>query len=272
MNRARPRVLVTGAAGRVGAALRPHLRSRYRLRLFDRLPIAPSPEGDEEVVTGDLGNSADLARALEDADAVIHLACVHGLEIDFEETLDVNYRSLVGLLDASARRGIKRFVYASSHHVLGMHPREGFDEERAEIAPDAFYGLSKAFGEAACSMYARRYGVGTLMIRIGNADPTVKDDRTLRMWVSGRDLASLMIIGLEKEDLGCEIVYGTSHCPRPLFDNRRALELGYAPLDRAEEHLDPAYLDYESMPPELGRDHVGGAYAAAPLPRFMEDS
>lgn len=36
----RPLVLVTGAAGRVGTALRPFLRERFDLRLHDRVPVA----------------------------------------------------------------------------------------------------------------------------------------------------------------------------------------------------------------------------------------
>jgi hypothetical protein len=43
------------------------------------------------------------------------------------------------------------------------------------------------------------------------------------------------------------------------------------PKDRAEDNLDPGFLGYESMPPESGRDRVGGAYAAAPLPSVLEE-
>lgn len=264
------RILITGAAGRVGGALRPYLREHYRLRLFDRVvPAVPASDG-EELMLGDLVEYGDVRDALDGVDAVVHLACVHGLDLDFEMSLDANYRALLFLLEESARRGIDRFVYASSHHVMGAHRRESFAGETEPLAPDAFYGLSKAFGELACAMYAHRYGLRTLVIRIGNADLTVTDDRTLRMWVSSRDLASLVRIGLENDTIEYDIVYGTSLCPDPLFDNARAFELGYKPQDRTEEHLDPDFTVYEAMPPRLGRDWVGGAYAVAPLPPLKE--
>lgn len=258
-------ILITGAAGRVGTAIRPFLRERYGLRLFDRAPVR-DPEPGEHVVQGDLARSSDVRPAVEGVAGVVHLACVHGLGIGFDDTVDANYRGTVVLLDETRRAGVDRFVYASSHHVLGMHPREGFGGDGAGLAPDAFYGLSKAFGEAACSMYAHRFGIRTLTVRIGNADPGVRDERSLRMWVSGRDLADLIALGLTHPDIGYDVVYGVSECPDPLFENARARELGYRPRDRAENHLDAGYLSRTDMPPSLGGDYVGGAYAASRLP------
>lgn len=258
-------ILITGAAGRVGTAVRPFLRDRYRLRLFDRVPVT-DPRAGEEVVTGDLARHEDVRPAVRGVVGVLHLACVHGLGIGFEATLDANYRAVIALLDETRRAGIDRFVYASSHHVLGLHRRNGFTGDGAEWAPDAFYGLGKAFGEAACSMYAHRYGIRTLVVRIGNADPTVPDDRALRMWASGRDLAALFGIGFTHPAIGFDVVYGVSSCPQPLFRNARAAELGYVPRDRAEDHLDPDFLSYDDMPASSGRDYVGGAYAVSRLP------
>lgn len=258
-------VLITGAAGRVGSAVRPYLRERYRLRLFDLLPV-PDPQRGEEVVVGDLARHADVRPAVDGVVGVVHLACVHGPGIGFDATVDANYRAVITLLDETRRAGVARFVYASSHHVLGMHPRDGFAGDGAALAPDAFYGLSKAFGEAACAMYAYRYSLRTLIVRIGNADSTVRDERSLRMWASGRDLASLFTLGLTHEQIGCDVVYGVSACPEPLFENAHASRLGYVPRDRAEDHLDPEFLAYEEMPPSLGPDLVGGAYAASLLP------
>lgn len=258
-------LLITGGAGRVGTALRPWLRREFRLRLFDVRAVEDVQAG-EESLSGDLARAADARAAVDGVSAVLHLACVHGLELDFEASLDANYRAQIVLLDAVRDAGIPRFVYASSHHVLGMHRRRGFPGDSADVAPDGFYGLGKAFGELACAMYARKFGLETFVIRIGNADPTVRDDRTLRMWVSARDLARLVTIGLRDPRIGYDVVYGVSECPEPLFQNTRAEELGYRPLDRAVEHLDPEFVPYQAMPDARGRDWVGGAYAVAPLP------
>ncbi len=250
-------LLVTGAAGRVGTLLRPLLRERYRLVLLDRAPVTDRVPGESEL-TGDLLDNDLLERAVAASDFVLHLACVHGFSITFEETLDANYRATLALLDATARAGGRRFIYASSHHVLGAHTLEGFAGDAAALAPDAYYGLSKAFGEAACAMYAHRFGMKCLMIRIGNADPEVGDGRTARLWTSARDLANLVAIGCEHPDIGCDIVYGVSQCEDALFSNTRATELGYTPLDHAKDNLSAGYA------PATG-DHAGGQYVTTKL-------
>lgn len=257
-------VLVTGAAGRVGTAIRPHLRERFRLRAFDLAPLEDRA-ANEEAVIGDLTSKRDLARALEGVDAVLHLAVAHGQQLTFEGSYDPNYLGAITLLEAVRQAGVRRFVYASSHHVFGLHRRAGFDPAALPLAPDAHYGLGKAFGELACSMYAHRYGIRTLVVRIGNADPEVADDRALRLWVSGRDLAQLFALGLSHPDIGYDVVYGVSICPEPLFVDPVAERLGYRPVDRAGDHLAAGFLPYDEMPERLGRDYVGGAYAVVEL-------
>ncbi len=264
------KVLITGAAGRVGAAVRPYLRERFALRNVDLLPVSDLGPG-EEMLVGDLNDARDVRAALDGVDAVLHLACVHGHELGFEASLDANYRAVIALLEATRQAGVKRFVYASSHHVFGLHQREGFDPDAAPLAPDAYYGLSKAFGELACSMYAHRYGLRTLVVRIGNADPQVADDRALSLWVSARDLAQLFAIGFSHEAISYDVVYGVSVCPAPLFVDPHAQRLGYRPIDRAEEHLASGFVSYEAMPQGLGRDYVGGAYVMIELPRHLEE-
>ena len=258
-------LLVTGAAGKVGRALRPYLRERYDLLLHDRVAITDPHEG-ERATTGDLADAAHVREVVRGVDAVLHLAVVHGVDLRFDPSIDANFRATMHLLDAVRAEGVPRFVYASSHHVHGLHRRDGFAGDDAAYAPDAVYGLGKAYGELAATSYARRYGIRTLIVRIGNADPTVGDDRALRLWTSARDLAQLIAIGVDDPEVACDVVYGVSTCPDPLYRNRRAHLLGYRPEDRAEDHLDPEFVPYEAMPERLGRDYVGGRYVAIDLP------
>jgi uronate dehydrogenase len=260
-------ILITGAAGRVATGLRPYLRAQAPLRLLD-LRAAPDPHVGEEVIVADLLDRAALTRALAGVGSVVHLAASHGHTLSFEESLDANYRGTIALLDAMRDASCRRLVYASSHHVFGLHPRDGFDHQRAPLAPDAYYGLGKAFGELACSLYAHRYAIRTLVIRIGNADPLVRDERALRIWTSARDLANLVLLGLRDPDVHYDVCYGGSIRPEALFlPDPVADRLGYAPVDRAVDHLAPDYLAAEAMPPSLGRAFVGGAYAVVPLPK-----
>ncbi|WP_416466686.1 NAD-dependent epimerase/dehydratase family protein [Pseudomonas sp. LFS044] len=266
-----PTLLVTGAAGIVGTALRPFLRQRYDLRLFDRKPVEHLSEGETALV-GDLTDPACVQRAVEGVDGILHLACAHGTDIQFQATVEPNYHATLYLLEAAQRHGVKRFVFASSHHVLGQYRSDvaqSFDD--MPVAPDSYYALSKVFGEAACATFSQRSELATFIIRIGNADPKVSDARRLRMWTSARDLAQLTLIGLEHPDVRQEIVYGVSESSNPLFHNRRARALGYAPQDTADHNLAENYLPYESMAAVgSGRDHVGGAYAGVPLASVLE--
>ncbi|EJM03043.1 NAD dependent epimerase/dehydratase family protein [Pseudomonas sp. GM102] len=252
-------LLITGAAGGVATRIRPLLRNRYRLRLLDRI-AAPDLQDGETRFVADLSNQASVLEACEGVDAVIHLACAHSLDISFEATLDANYRGTLHLLDACQRSGIERFVFASSHHVLGQHLTEDFAGDEAPIAPDGFYALSKVFGEGAVALYAYRTGLRALNIRIGSAGDTAVDARRLRLWVSIRDLVQLIDIGLNHPDLRCDTVYGVSRCPDGLFANARAHALGYRPQDLASEHLADDFVVLADMSPNEGAGFVGGPY------------
>ena len=259
-----PRVLITGAAGRVGQLLTPLLRQSYSLRLCD---VKPIPHGlpEDELLQGDLADPAFTSQAAAGVSAVVHLAGLVASQVSFEDTLSPNYLALLQLLAACRHQSIPRFVFASSHHILGLLPSNQTYTESAPIAPDGFYALSKAFGEAACAMYAHRFGIRTLIIRIGNADPQVSDARRQRLWVSARDLAQLISIGLTHPAISCQTVYGVSNCPSPLFPNHEALRLGYQPLDHPANHLSPIFRSIADLTPADGFDKVGGPFAADPL-------
>ncbi len=258
------RILLTGAAGRVGRLVRPLLQAKYALRVCDLLPLAAGAD-DEEVLQGDLAEPEFAARAVAGTAAVVHLAGLVAPDVSFADTLAPNYRAVLNLLEACRQGGVRRFVFASSHHIVGLHA-PGVLAADVPLAPDGFYGLSKAFGEAACAMYARRFGVRTWIVRIGNADPEVVDGRRERLWVSARDLVQLIGIGIEHAGVQCEIVYGTSICPDPIFSNDEARRFGYCPQDKAVEHRAPNFRPLSAMGPADGAGYVGGGFAASDLP------
>ena len=70
------RVLITGAAGRIGRKLRHEFQGRFdRLVLFDRLPITDLKESEIQFC-GELTDKALLLQALDGVDAVVHLASI----------------------------------------------------------------------------------------------------------------------------------------------------------------------------------------------------
>ena len=112
--------------------------------------------------------------------------------------------------------------------------------------------------------YADKFGVETMCVRIGNYGDKPIDKRRLSIWLSPRDMAQLVRIGLEHPDVHYEIVYGSSHNERAWWDNAAAERLGYRPLDSAEDHRDGA-LAATAREPEgkVGELFIGGAFCEA---------
>src|SRR5712692_8976129 len=117
------RVLITGAAGRIGRTLRDGLGKRYGLlRLLDLAPLGAAAAG-EEVVRADIGDLAAMEAALEGIDCVVHLAGVPE-EAVWEKILPANIVGTYNVFEAARRRGTRRIVFASTNHVVGFHPRD----------------------------------------------------------------------------------------------------------------------------------------------------
>lgn len=254
---------MTGAAGVVGSLLRPLLRSRFSHLLLTDLREVADLAGNESFRRGDIGDPAFVEEVVAGADGVIHLAGKVGPNFTFDEVLGPNIAGTSHVLAAAARHGA-RVVYASSHHAVGFHDRGAALDHRTAPRPDSFYGLSKAFGESAASYYADRHGLGVLVIRIGYVGDVVPDERRLHLWISPRDLAQLIEIGLRLEGAGCETVYGVSDCPAAFFDNSNAARLGYRPLDRAADNLaSPDILNAVPDPATPAGRCVGGHFTVA---------
>lgn len=225
-------LLITGAAGRIGTFLRPELNGKYRLRLSDIAPIRDLRPG-ETFMKADLGNLKDMLRVTKGVDAVLHLGGNSG-EADFERILQANIVGFYNALEAARRNGVKRFLVATSNHAVGFYRCDQKIDHRVYPKPDSRYGVSKVFNEALASLYADRYGMEIFCMRIGNVNSAPIDRRRLAIWISGRDMAQLVTVGVEHPDIRFEIVYGISDNKRAWFDNSNARRLGYRPQDRSE--------------------------------------
>ena len=258
------RLLVTGAAGIVGSALRPLLRERFEeLLLSDRVAV-DDLAANESYGACELADLEGLTALAGQVDAVIHLGGLVGAEYTFEDILEPNVIGTRNLLEAARRSGVRRVIYASSHHVVGFTPRGEALDHRATLRPNGEYAVSKAYGEAAASYYADNFGLEILSIRIGYVGDEVNSERRLRTWISSRDLTQLVEIGLTRPELHHEVVYGISETPEPtFFDNCNAFRLGYQPKDRSVDQVtDPTVLEER---PDLGTIEegvVGGGFAS----------
>lgn len=254
------KVLMTGAAGHIGRRLRRAFAGRFEtLRLSDIDPVDASRPGEESAPC-DLADLPAVERAMSGIDAVIHLGAVSG-EGAFERILRANVVGTYNVYEAARREGAKRIVLGSSNHVTGFHPRAVRIDHRADMRPDSLYGLSKCWGEAVSALYADKYGIRTLAIRIGNAAPVPESLRALSIWISGGDLAQLVAIGLEHPGICHEVVYGISNNSLGWFDNANAFRLGYKPLDSADDHLAAA----RAGEAQLAHDEVSLHFQGGPF-------
>ena len=259
------RLVVTGAAGGIGTLLAGRLG-----RLADE--VVRSDLADVETKAGEVSRPCDLT----DLDAVRALLRGGGdvlhfggqsVEAPFERILNANLIGTYNLYEAARLEAARRVLFASSNHAIGFHPRETRLDASVPTRPDSLYGVSKVYGEALARLYWDKFGVESLVLRIGSCFPEPKDRRMLATWMSADDMIRLIerMIGVPR--LGCPIVYGVSANAEQWWDNREAAYLGWTPEDsserfraareRAEPQLDP-------RAPEVR--FQGGAFCAKPHP------
>jgi uronate dehydrogenase len=263
-------ILITGAGGGVGTHLRRELAGRYALRLSDLRPLKPGAQ--ERFVRGDIASMRDMLRASKGVDAIVHLGG-YSVEGPWEDILRANIVGCHNVFEAARCNGVRRILFATSNHAVGFYRRDQVIDHRVYPKPDGRYGVSKVFGEALGSLYADKYGLEVFCMRIGNVNPVPIDKRRLSIWISPRDMAQLVIIGIEHPDIRFEVVYGVSGNQRSWYDNSNALRLGYRPQDDSETYA-AEVLAREKPGDARAELHQGGAFVhveavenPAPLPR-----
>lgn len=231
------RVLITGAAGRIGSTLRNGLVGRYeRFRLLDRKPIQ-NLRADEEAVVADLSDREAVARAVADVDALIHLAGAPD-PVDFEEMFRVNVRGVFDVFEAARKAGVGRIVFASTNHTYGMYPVEHGMTELDPPRPDSFYGVAKVFAEVLLRYYFDKHGIESVSVRIGSFEPRPSQQRHLSTWLSPRDTVELVDRALKQANVGAAIVFGMSNNKRIRIRHPNWEAIGFSPTDDAETWVD----------------------------------
>jgi uronate dehydrogenase len=252
-------ILVTGAAGDVGTHLRRELAGRYRIRASDRRPLKKI--AGETFLRADISRMKDALRITRGVDAVVHLGG-YSVEGAWPAILRANVVGCYNVFEAARRNGVKRIVFPSSNHAVGFYRRDETIDHRVYPKPDSRYGVSKVFGEALGSLYADKYGMEVFCIRIGNVHPRPIDKRRLSIWISPRDLAQLVAIGLEDPRIRFEVVYGVSRNARSWYDNTNAFRLGYRPKDDAETFAAEVLAREPAGDPRAG-SYQGGSFVVA---------
>ena len=168
------RVLITGGCGFVGANLVRYLQAEtsWQIRVVDDLRAGRRDyvsDEDAEIIEGDVGDPAAFERALEDVDAVVHLASETGVVPSVENPardFEGNAATCFRALESCRQKGIDRFIFASSGAALGdVDPPLHEEVVPRPLSP---YGAGKLAGEAYCQAFAGSFGMHTVALRFSN--------------------------------------------------------------------------------------------------------
>ncbi len=255
------RVALSGAGGNVGKVLRPALLARgVALRSAGgHHPLAPLVPG-EDVTHGDLRDPAAVDRLLDGADVLIHLAGT-SVERPLPEIIENNLRGLYEIYEGARRHRVRRIVFASSNHAIGMYPVEeklGLD---CAFRPDGFYGLSKMWAEGMARMYWDKHGIESICVRIGSMLERPTEFRHLSTWLGHDDAVQLMLRCIEAPAIGYLVVWGVSNNTRSYWNNAGAEALGYRPVQNAEDYAAEILRLPNPLDPVAQR-HQGGGFAS----------
>ncbi len=174
------KLLVTGAAGFIGAALSERLVelgfdvvgldsfTPYYDRSIKEQNLARLRAGPRfTLIEADLC-TAPLAPVLTDVSGVLHLAGQPGVTQSwgaaFRDFADNNVVATQRLVEACVTQGIERFVYASSSSVYGNEAPLPTGEQ-ARCAPHSPYGVTKLAGEHLVELYRANHGLSTVTLR-----------------------------------------------------------------------------------------------------------
>jgi len=255
----KPRVLVTGSGGLIGAMLIRSLGDKYE---FHGLTRSRRPDMPDVPTTIANGSDFDAIRPVFDGmDAVVHMAAHPSGRAPWEDLLRDNYVTTRNVYEAAREAGVRRFVYASSNHAVGLFENDepycrivrgdytGLDpaaipmvDNTVQPRPDSYYGIGKVFGEAIGRYYSEEFRMEVACLRIGNVnrdDAPIRNVRQMAVWLSHRDLAQMVDQSLSVEGLKFEIFYGVSGNKWRFWDISHAERvLGYRPQDNAEDYRD----------------------------------
>jgi uronate dehydrogenase len=235
----RRKILVTGAAGRIGSTFAAYAHERYDLRLMVR---ESDPDIDAirpygEVVTCDLADLDGLKRLCAGVDTVLHLAGIASGNAAWKPLLETNIIGTYHAFAAAKHAGCRRVLFASSIHAVSGYDKDRQVKTTDPVNPGDVYGVTKCFGEALGRYVAEQEGISTFAIRIATftRPPYVNEEGSIGPvdnFISDRDLMQLFECCIEAEHIRFAIVHGVSNNRFKRLDLSDTRDLlGYAPQD-----------------------------------------
>jgi L-arabinose 1-dehydrogenase [NAD(P)+] len=168
-------IAITGAAGNVGReAIDAFSEHDHDLTLFSH-----SETEDLDTTPLEITDRTAFVDALEGQDVLIHLAANASPRASWDEVRGPNIDGLANAFEAAVENDLGRVVFASSNHAVNRRNTVSAIRPESTVGspeivrpddptdPDTFYGVTKVFGEAMGSYYAKRHGFEVVNLRIG---------------------------------------------------------------------------------------------------------
>lgn len=260
------RILITGAAGRLGSHLRPGLAHlAEHIRLADREAVTDlAPH--EEAVAFDLADADAVSRAVAGCDAVVHFGG-EALEAPWKTILSANIEGSYNVYEAARQHGVRRVIYASSVHAIGYYKLTDKIDETDPVRPDTLYGVSKCFVEGLARLYWDKFGIESVCLRIFSSFPEPPERRMLWSWLSFADCVRLVEASLTAPHVGYTVAYGMSKnkvCP---VDTSAWGRIGYHPQDDTEFARARVEAEVPPLDPHARETQcLGGWFVGLPHP------
>ena len=233
------RIFFTGGSGKAGRHVIPYLLERgHRVVNADRVPLdLPGVDNLRVELTesGQVFNALSALAGLDELDlatvprydAIVHFAALPRILIEPDcETYRVNVMSTYNVLEAAAKLGIPKVIFASSETTYGICFAQGdmrpdylpVDEEHPTVPQDS-YAMSKVANEAAARSFQARTAADVYGLRINNVIepheyardfPAYLDDPALRRrnifaYIDARDLGQMVERCLQTDGLGYQV-------------------------------------------------------------------
>ena len=258
------KIVLTGASGRLGSYLRePLSKITKKLVSTDKEDIG-NTLSNEVFKKLNMKNFKEVNKILKKTDLIIHFGA-YSNEGPFQEILESNILGTYNIWKSAEKNKIKRIIFASSIHSVGMYRANETINHKVMHKPDTFYGLSKCFGENLAQMYWDKCGIECLTIRILSC-AKVTSKRSLSTWLSYDDLIRIVIQSTKIKKLGFEIIYGVSNNKRLNVDNTNATrKLKINIKDNAEKFLNKLEQKLDIKKDKPGDQYLGGPFSIAKL-------
>ncbi|KAA9009893.1 NAD-dependent epimerase/dehydratase family protein [Histidinibacterium aquaticum] len=234
------RIFFTGGSGKAGRHVVPYLLEQgHRVTNADWVPLDHSGVNNLRVELTDAGqvysalhawagfDELDPGTGIPSYDAIVHFAAIPAiLHRPDQETFRINALSTYNVMEAAAKMGVKKVIFASSETTYGICFADGevkpdyvpIDEAHPTIPQDS-YAMSKVANEVCGRSFHARTGYDYYGLRINNViepheyeemfpdflEAPEKRRRNIFAYIDARDLGHMVDCCLKTDGLGYEV-------------------------------------------------------------------